>query len=172
MMILGPVGMGGAGLHPSRLTPDEQYSHVSLYSLVAAPMMIGCPIEMLDDFTLGLLSNDEVIAIDQDPMGKPGRLVGKHNGVEVWVRQLEDGGMAVGLFNTDHYGETPASYFHWGTEKPVDYIWDMAAAGLNGRWKLRDVWRQQDLGVFEGKFSTSIPHHGVVMLRLSPVTHK
>jgi alpha-galactosidase len=169
MMILGEISLSGAVIHPTRLTPDEQYSHVSLYSLVAAPMIIGCPVERLDDFTLSLLSNDEVIAIDQDPMGKPGRLVGKRDGVEVWIRQLEDGEMAVGLFNTDNYGATPGSYFHWGTEKAVSYVWDMAAAGFKGKWKLRDVWRQKDLGVFDGSFATDIRHHGVVLLRMAPV---
>jgi len=72
MMILGDVSIGPV-LHPTRLTPDEQYSHVSIFSLLAAPMLIGCPIERLDDFTLNLLSNDEVIAINQDPLGKAGR---------------------------------------------------------------------------------------------------
>jgi alpha-galactosidase len=168
MMIVGNVSGAGIGIHPTRLTPDEQYSHVSIFSLLAAPMLIGCPVEQLDDFTLSLLANDEVIAIDQDPLGKPGRLLGKDDGIEIWTRSLEDGSVAVGLFNTDHYGETPASYFHWGNEKPVKYTFDLAGAGLKGKWKVRDVWRQKDLGVFEGKLSTAIRHHGVSLLRLYP----
>ncbi|HVU58156.1 MAG TPA: NPCBM/NEW2 domain-containing protein [Puia sp.] len=167
MMIVGKVSMGPSLLHPTRLTPDEQYSHVSLFCLQSAPLLIGCPVEQLDSFTLNLLTNDEVIAIDQDPLGRPGRLAGREGGVEVWVKPLEDGGVAVGLFNTDHYGETPASYFRWGNEKPADYRLDLARLGLKGRWMVRDVWRQQDLGVSEGSFSTSIRHHGVMLLRLT-----
>jgi alpha-galactosidase len=167
MMIVGKVSTA-AVMHPTRLTPNEQYSHVSIYSLLAAPLIIGCPIEQLDSFGLNLLTNDEVIAIDQDPLGRPGRLVGDSAGVQVWIRPMEDGGFAVGLFNTADFGKTPESYFRWGDEKPVTYSWELAKAGLKGKWKLRDVWRQKDLGVFEGGFSTTIPYHGVLLLRAYP----
>lgn len=69
MMIVGQVGWGDH-LHPTRLTPDEQYTHVSLWSLLSAPLLIGCDLSKLDDFTLNLLTNDEVIAINQDIMGR------------------------------------------------------------------------------------------------------
>ncbi|HVU58157.1 MAG TPA: NPCBM/NEW2 domain-containing protein [Puia sp.] len=167
MMIVGKVTTASQ-LHPTRLTPDEQYSHVSLYSLLAAPMIIGCPLEQLDAFDLNLLTNDEVIAIDQDALGEPARLVSDEGGVQTWVRPMEDGSYAVGLFNTADFGRTPESYFRWGDEKPVGCAWKLAGAGLKGRWKLRDVWRQKDLGVFEGSFSTSIPYHGVLLLRVFP----
>lgn len=167
MMILGNVSIGPE-MHPTRLTPDEQYSHVSIYSLLAAPMLVGCPLEQLDDFTLGLLSNDEVIAIDQDTLGLPGTLIAEEKGVQVWAKQLADGSYAVGIFNTGDYKKTAASYFNWGDEKERSYSFDFAAAGLKGAWKLRDVWRQKDLGVFDGSFTTSIRHHGVIMVRMYP----
>ena len=165
MMILGNVTTGTA-LHPTRLTPDEQYSHVSLFSLLAAPLLIGCPIEQLDTFTLNLLTNDEVIAVDQDPLGKPGRLMNEEDGVQTWVKQLEDGSYAVGLFNTDGFGKTPQSYFRWGDEKGKPYVFDFAKLGLKGKWKIRDIWKQKDLGTFSGSFTTSIHYHGVVMIRM------
>jgi alpha-galactosidase len=168
MMILGNVTTGSK-LHPTRLTPDEQYSHVSLFSLLAAPLLIGCPIEQLDAFTLNLLTNDEVIEIDQDPLGRSGRLVSEENDVQVWVKPLEDGSYAIGMFNINGYQKTPQSYFSWGDEQPKPYDLDLTKIGLNGKWKLRDVWRQKDIGDFSGKFTTSIRHHGVVMLRLYPV---
>jgi len=167
MMILGNVTTG-TELHPTRLTPDEQYSHVSLFSLLAAPLLIGCPIEQLDAFTLNLLTNDEVIAIDQDPMGKPGRLMADENGVQTWLRELADGSYAVGFFNTDDFGKTPQSYFRWGDEKPKEFVVDFTKLGLKGKWKLRDVWQQKDLGVFNGSFQTNIRYHGVVMFRMIP----
>ncbi|MFC5411078.1 NPCBM/NEW2 domain-containing protein [Larkinella bovis] len=167
MMILGNVTTGSQ-LHPTRLTPDEQYSHVSIFSLLSAPLLIGCPIEQLDAFTLNLLTNDEVIAINQDPLGKSARLLVEENGVQIWVKPLEDGSVAVGLFNVADFGKTPQSYFRWGNEKPRDYSLDLAKIGLTGKYKLRDVWRQKDLGVFTGSFQTAIRHHGVVMLRMSP----
>ena len=165
MMIVGDVSIGPV-LHPTRLTPDEQYSHISIFSLLAAPMLIGCPIETLDAFTLNLLTNDEVIEINQDPLGKAARLVSDKDGIQIWLKPLEDGSYAVGLFNIDGYGTTPQSYFRWGNEKSKAYAFDFNSLGLKGKWKTRDVWRQKDLGVFDGVVKTSIPYHGVIMLRM------
>jgi alpha-galactosidase len=168
MMILGNVSTGHP-MNATRLTPDEQYSHVSIYCLLAAPMLIGCPLEQLDKFTLSLLTNSEVIAIDQDPLGKSARLLYEENGVQVWMKLMQDGSYGVGLFNTDNYGKTPQSYFRWGNEKSKTFEFDFSKIGLQGKWKLRDVWRQKDLGKFGEKFTTSIPYHGVVLLRMSSV---
>ena len=165
MMILGNVSMGPSILHPTKLTPDEQYSHVSLFSLLAAPLLIGCPIEQLDDFTLNLLTNDEVIEVNQDPLGKPARLVSDTDGVQTWMKPMEDGSLAVGLFNTDNFGKTPQSYFRWGDETPKQFQLDFAKLGLTGNQKLRDLWRQKDLGEFNREFTTEIRHHGVVLIR-------
>ena len=165
-MIVGNLTTG-SDLHPTRLTPDEQYSEVSLYCLLSAPLLIGCPIEELDPFTLNLLTNDEVIEIDQDPLGRPARFIADDHGVQLWLKPLEDGSYGVGLFNTDNYGQSPASFFRWGDERPKQYQLKLKKLGLDGQWKLRDVWRQADLGVFGQGFEAEIPHHGVVMLRMS-----
>jgi len=168
MLILGNVTTG-TDLHPTRLTPDEQYSHVTIFSLLAAPLLIGCPIEQLDEFTLNLLTNDEVIEVDQDPLGKPARLVADENGVQIWVKALEDGSYAVGLFYTADYGQTPQSYFHWGTETNKNFLFDFDKAGLKGKYKIRDLWRQKELGTFDGSFKTEIRHHGVVMIKMEKI---
>lgn len=168
MMILGNVTTGSE-LHPTRLTPDEQYSHVSLFSLLSAPLLIGCPIEQLDAFTLNLLTNDEVIEINQDPLGKPARLLSDENGVQIWAKPLEDGSISVGLFNIANFGKTPETYFRWGDEKAKNYTFDFTKIDLKGKYKLRNVWRQKELGTFNGSFKTEIRHHGVVMLRMFPV---
>ncbi|KAA9354768.1 NPCBM/NEW2 domain-containing protein [Larkinella humicola] len=168
MMILGNVSTGPE-LHPTRLTPDEQYSHVSLFSLLAAPLLIGCPIEQLDAFTLNLLTNDEVIEINQDPLGKSARLVREENGVQIWLKPLEDGSFAVGLFNVTEYGKTPESYFRWGDETVKTFTFDLTKTELKGNYRLRDVWRQKDLGALKDSFKTDIRHHGVTLLRLFPV---
>jgi alpha-galactosidase len=166
MMILGNVKIGPE-FHPTRLTPDEQYSHMSMFCLLSAPLLIGCPIEQLDDFTLGLLTNDELIAIDQDPLGKPARLVADTRGVQVWLKPLEDGSYAVGLFNTDDFGKTPQSYFRWEEEVPKQFEFRPSDIGLAGTWSARNVWTQKDLGEIQGALTTTIRHHGVVVLRLS-----
>lgn len=169
MMILGNVTTG-AKLHATRLTADEQYSHVSLFALLSAPLLIGCPIEQLDPFTLNLLTNDEVIEIDQDPLGKSARLVSSNDTIQVWLKPLEDGGYAIGLFNVGGFGKTPQSYFPWGDEKPVAYSLDLTKIGLKGTWAIRDVWRQKDLGTFKQQFSTEIRHHGVTLIKLNPLS--
>ncbi|MBI5692064.1 MAG: NPCBM/NEW2 domain-containing protein [Verrucomicrobia bacterium] len=166
MMIIGNVSTG-ADMHPTRLTPDEQYSHVSLFCLLSAPLLIGCPLEQLDAFTLGLLTNDEMIAINQDPLGRQARRAGIRDGVEVWLKPLEDGSVAVGLFNTGDFGKTPQSYFRWANTAPARFEFRPADWGLPGIWIARDAWRQLDLGAVAAALPCSIPHHGVVVLRLS-----
>lgn len=167
MMILGNVTTG-AKLHPTRLTPDEQYSHVSLFSLLAAPLLIGCPIEQLDAFTLSLLSNDEVIEVNQDPLGKSARLVLEELSVQVWLKPLEKGAYALGIFNTANFGKTPASYFRWEDELPAIYTLDFNKLKLNGLFNVRNVWTQKTEGNNLKSFKATIPHHGVVMLKLTP----
>jgi alpha-galactosidase len=152
MMIVGEVGWGPR-LHPTRLTPNEQYTHVSLWCLLAAPLLIGCDMTALDDFTLSLLSNDEVLAVDQDTLGHQAGRVAQEETAEVWVKDLEDGSKAVGLFNR---GEDEATV----TAKWSDL-------GLTGKKQVRDLWRQADLGTFESDFHAKVPRHGVVLVKVS-----
>jgi alpha-galactosidase len=137
---------------PTPLTPNEQYTHVSLWALVAAPLIFSGDMTRLDEFTLGLLINDEVIEVDQDPLGKPGYRVFKDDDLEVWIRELEDGSRAVGLFNRGEF------------ESTVRARW--SDIGVKGRQQVRDLWRQQDVGVFEGEYSAAVPRHGVVFVRM------
>jgi alpha-galactosidase len=167
MMILGNVTTG-AKLHPTRLTPNEQYSHVSLFSLLAGPILIGCPIEQLDAFTLNLLSNDEVIEVNQDPLGKSARLVLEEEGVQVWLKPLEQDAYAVGIFNTADFGKTPASYFRWEDEQAANYTLDFNKLKLAGFYNVRNVWTQKEVGANAKNFKATVPHHGVVMLKLTP----
>ena len=140
-------------LTPSRLTPDEQYAHISLWCLWGSPMIIGTPIERLDPFSLSLLSNDEVLEINQDPLGKQARPVKAVDG-EALVKELEDGSKAVGLFNP-------------GAERTrVSLAWP--ALGLQGPQRVRDLWRQRDLGVYAAGFAAEIAPHGVVLVRVVP----
>jgi len=90
MLVVGLVGWGPQ-LHPTRLNADEQYTHISLWSLLDSPLLIGCDMTRMDAFTLNLLTNDEVIAINQDPLGKQAGRVYKEAGLEIWVKDMEDG---------------------------------------------------------------------------------
>ena len=168
MMILGNVTTG-TEMHPTRLTPNEQYSHISLFALLSSPLLIGCPIDQLDEFTLNLLNNDEVIAIDQDPLGSSARLISDEDGIQTWFKKMEDGAYAVGFFNTDNYGKNPASFFRWGNEKPKNYTVALAKLGLQGNWKVRDVWRQKNVNLVNGAINTMIPFHGVSLYYIQPI---
>ncbi len=152
MLIVGQVGWGKP--HPTTLTPDEQYTHISLWSLLAAPLLIGCDLATLDDFTLGLLTNDEVIEVNQDPLGKQGVCVAKDGDLRVYAKPLEDGSLAVGLFNLGpQSAEATAAW---------------TALGLQGRQRVRNLWTQKDIGIFENQFTSPVPSHGVVFLRFFP----
>ena len=96
-----------------------------------------------------------MIDVDQDPLGKPGRRVAKDGALEVWAKDMEDGSLAVGLFNR---GEAEATV----TAKWSDL-------GLSGPRVVRDLWRQKDLGKFDGEFKAPVPRHGVVLVRIAPI---
>jgi alpha-galactosidase len=158
MLVVGKVGWG-PNLHPTHLTPDEQYSHISLWCLLSAPLLLGCDIAQMDDFTLSLLTNDEVLAIDQDPLGKQATQISNQDGKVVYAKTLEDGSYALGFFNRGN-SETTVSvkWGPWGT---------LATPDAATKFKIRDLWRQNDLGTFQGKFETKVPAHGVVLVRLT-----
>jgi alpha-galactosidase len=124
----------------------------------------------MDEFTLNLLTNDEVIDIDQDILGKQAKRVVLENGYEVWVKDLEDGSKAVGLFNTGRVKEA-ADYFSWDGEAVSNTLSVSATfkeLGINGKQVVRDLWRQKDLGEFSDKLEMEVPYHGVVFVKVTP----
>ena len=151
MLVVGWVGWGPS-LHPTNLTPDEQYTHISLWCMLSSPLLIGCDLTRLDDFTLNLLTNDEVIALDQDPLGNQAVPVIKKGNIQVWKKKLADGTFAIGIFNLGKETES--------------YSLNLTEAGLNSSVKLRDLWRQKDLGSFNGKYDVKVPSHGVVLVKV------
>lgn len=153
MMVLGKVGWG-PNLRNSRLTPDEQYTHMSLWSLLCSPLLLGCPIEQLDDFTLNLLTNDEVLEVNQDPLGRQAYRIVQDDTKEIWAKQMEDGSMAVGLFNKHDYSEQ-------------DITLSFSDLTIDGKCVVRDLWRQKNLGTFDEQFTAKVPVHGVVLIRIT-----
>lgn len=171
------------------LLPDEQYAYMSMWSLMAAPLIYSGEMSLLDPFTLNILCNHEVIAINQDVLGKQARILRKTANELVMVKDLEDGSKAVGLFHVtddanagepDLVDEEAAGMAGvWkGTVEPADlFIWDShpspskiritaAELGLGNTFQARDVWRQKDLGTFTGTYTADVPYHGVVLIRV------
>jgi alpha-galactosidase len=155
MLVVGHVGWGKT--HPTRLTPDEQYTHISLWCLLAAPLLIGCDMEKFDDFTLNLLSNDEVLALDQDELGKQATCVLNHGDLRVYEKELADGSHAFGFFNL-------------GSAPLTQNLENLIQFGLTGHLQIRDLWRQKDLAMVDaanGTVPLTIPAHGVALYKFT-----
>jgi len=157
MLEIGYVG-GGPNLHPTNLTPDEQYTHISMWCLLSAPLLIGCDLDRLDAFTLSLLTNDEVLALDQDALGKQSVRVTTEGPVDVYMKDLEGGSRALGFFNHDSTARTMT-------------FKNLGMLGFTSRQHVRDLWRQTDLpdvaDPTRDTLDMTIPGHGVLLYRLT-----
>jgi alpha-galactosidase len=152
MLVLGRTRW--SGLESCRLSADEQYAHMSLWCLLSGPLLLGCDLEQLDLFTLGLLTNDEVLAVNQDPLCRQAtRIAGSGKGTAI-AKPMEDGSWTVGLFNR--------------SSKAVEVAVEWRRLGLTNPGKVRDLWRQKDLGIFEDRFAAPVNPHGVVLIRVAP----
>jgi alpha-galactosidase len=140
------IGNGG-------MTDDEYRTHLSLWALLAAPLIAGNDLRSMTPATRIILTNAEVIAVDQDPDGKQGKRVWKEGDLEVWSRPLAGGALAVGLFNR---GAAPAK---------VTARW--SDLGLQGHQQVRDLWTHASTSA-SGDLSVDVVPHGVALLRLSP----
>jgi alpha-galactosidase len=140
------VGNGGMSL-------DEYRTHMSLWAILAAPLLAGNDLTTMTPETIALLTNREVIAIDQDSAGHQGDRVSAAGLNEVWARTLADGSVAAGIFNRD--------------ESPADAGVSFESLGFKGKVHVRDVWQAKDLGAMEREYHARIPAHGVVLVRIT-----
>lgn len=154
MLVVGRVGWG-PNLHPTKLTHNEQITHMTLWSMLAAPLLIGCDLEHLDSFTLDLLTNDDVLAISQDPLGRAAERLRTSGSTEVWTRPLADGTTAVALFNRSRQATM------------VDVAWK--DIGRHGLQPVRDCWQRRDLGEVADGYVAQLPRHGALLLRVGKI---
>jgi alpha-galactosidase len=141
------VGNGG-------MTPAEYRSHFSLWAMMAAPLMAGNDIAQMDTGTRSILLNNEVIAVDQDPLGVQGRRVSKSGNEEIWMKQLSNGAHAVLIFNR---GERPARFR--ATAEQLGF-------SPQRHSKVRDLWHHRDLRGWSGSIAATVEPHGVAMYRI------
>ena len=137
---------------PCPLTPSEQYAFMSLWCLMASPLFYSGDMGRLDELTVSVLCNPELIEVNQDPLGQCGRVVKLGDLAFAMIKDLEDGSKAVGLFNP---GEFPLT---------VTASW--SALALQGAQRVRDLWRQQELGVKRDGYAALLPRRGGVVVRL------
>lgn len=171
------------------LTPNEQYAYMTMWSMMAAPLIYSGEMSLLDPFTLNILCNHEVIGVNQDILGKQARIIRKNSNELIMVKDLDDGSKAVAMFqvtgdanssNPDLVDEEAAglSDVMKGPQNPADlFIWNnqpgpsrmeisATELGLSQTFSVRDVWRQKEIGQFTGSFVADVPYHGVVLIRV------
>jgi alpha-galactosidase len=135
-----------------KMSKDEYLTHMSLWCLLAAPLLAGNDLAKMSAETLAILTNPEVIAVDQDPWGIQGRRVAQEGQLEVWVKPLADGSKAVGLFNRGESVMPVTAYFQ--------------DIGVGETATVRDLWPRKDVGTFRESFAAQVPKHGVVMIKV------
>jgi len=141
------VGNGG-------MTEDEYKTHMSLWAILAAPLLAGNDLSTMTSQTLALLTNRDVIAVDQDSAGKQGDRVSAEGPIEVWSRPLADGSKAVGIFNRH--------------QLPLAAHVDFHTMGYSHAVKAKDLWQGKDFGSIGPAYTVTIPAHGVVFLKVWP----
>jgi len=143
------VGNGG-------MTTDEYRAHFSLWAILAAPLLAGNDLRDMKPEIRDILTNKEVIAVNQDPLGRQGRWVRKDGDLEVWAKQMRDGSRSVVLLNRDV------------SEKEITVSWEDIGYPSHLSASVRDLWRAKDLGQRKEKFSASVAPHSVVMVHVAP----
>jgi alpha-galactosidase len=135
-----------------KMRTEEYRTHMSLWCLLAAPLLAGNDLTKMTPETLAILTNPEVVAVDQDPAGVQGYRVAQEGPLEVWMKPLADGGKAVGLFNRGESVAAVTVYFE--------------NIGVGETATIRDLWARKDLGTFERSFTATVPRHGVVFIKV------
>ena len=137
------------------LTPDEEYTHMTLWCLVCSPLLLANDMGEMDAFTKNLLENDEVIAVSQDSLGDQAVEIARDGEARVYAKRMADGSKAVGLFNT-------------GINGPITVTVKFSDLNIKVSQNVRDLWRQKDLGKFAGEFSMTVAPHSGELVKVSP----
>ena len=135
-----------------KLNNDEGRTQMTLWCILAAPLLAGNDLTKMTKETLEILTNPEVIAVDQDPLGVQGHRVWQEGPLEVWMKPLADGSKAVGLFNRSESGLPISVRF--------------AAIGVGHSAQVRDLWARKDLGTIAEKYTADVPRHGAVLIKV------
>ena len=143
------VGNGG-------MTNVEYRAHFSLWSILAAPLIAGNDLRDMTPEIHDILTNKDVVSVDQDALGREGRRVRKDGDLEIWARPLAGGDRAAVLLNRS------------ATGKQITLDWEDLGYPSHLSASVRDLWQHKELGKFTGKFSATVPSHGVVMVTVKP----
>jgi alpha-galactosidase len=146
---------------------NEDRAHFSMWAMLAAPLISGNDLRDMSPETIGILTNDEVIAVDQDSLGIQGFKYSSVDSLETWFKPLKNGEWAVCFFNR---GDKPAEVnFDWKNEQVEDEIFDFQASFSEVTYSMQDLWKKKIVGKTKKAFKATVPSHDVVMLRLIPL---
>ncbi|NNM85417.1 MAG: alpha-galactosidase [Phycisphaerales bacterium] len=163
MLVVGFGSFEDGPLHWSKLTPGEQQTHITQWCMLAAPLLLGCNLEHLNKFTIDLMTNTEVLAINQDEIGVQAQCIDSDQttGIEIWARPLWDGTVAVALYNL---GLMPAkaNIASWSI---LDMVLTPSQKVLRGKQPVRDLWQRKSLRERAG-LAMKVPAHGAIMLKV------
>lgn len=162
MLVVGFGSFEDGPLHWTKLTPGEQQTHITQWCMLAAPLLLGCVLEKFDKFTTDLMTNTEVLAVNQDELGVQAQCIDRHSsGIEVWARPLWDGTVAVALYNL---GLMPAKAVvsSW---QILELVLTPNQKVLRGQQPVRDLWKRKNLGNHTG-LAMEVPAHGAIMLKI------
>jgi len=155
MLQIGPLGKPNRAekeFKPSPLTPSEQYLQITLWCILSQPMLLSCNIPTMDEFDLNLVKNSEVLSVNQDPLVKQGyRVENKEDSYEIWAKELADGSKAVACFNLSD------------EEQNIS----ISADKLRKKGKVRDLWRQKDIGELINQFTVKVSSHGTAFFKIN-----
>ncbi len=155
MICLGHIGKDAVGgLRMTHFTMDEQRTMMTLWGIAPSPLFLGMDLNKMDPWTLSLITNSEMLAINQDTLGAQGRRVAQRGELEVWAKKLQNGDLAMAMFNRGEKDGQPVSA-------------DWSGLGLPDRAVVRDVWNQRTLGEFNSKIVLPVASHGAHLLRIS-----
>lgn len=158
MLCLGHIGLRCVdGPRFTRFTMDEQRTVMSMWALAPSPLMLGSNLTKLDPWTLDLITNNEMLAINQDPLGRQGIRVSQNGPLEVWAKDLNDGSKAVGLLNR-------------GTKNGDMITVNWNDLNIKGKQTVRNIWQHEELGMFTNTFSAPVSAHGTVLVKIKPAT--
>ncbi len=153
MLVVGKVGWS-SNLHDSHLTHNEQITHMTLWSMLAAPLLIGCDLSQMDDFTMRILTNDRVLSVNQDALGKQARRVVQRGRTEIWTKPMSGGGTAVAFFNRGR-GDAEIG----GSAEEL---------GLAGPMMVWDAWMDREVGPLGPRLGAKVPSHAASLYLVMP----
>jgi alpha-galactosidase len=145
----------------------EDRAHFSLWSMLAAPLVAGNDLRDMSAEVLGILTNRDVIAVDQDRLGLPGFTYATRGGVELWFRPLDQDAWAMCALNRT--ARPQKLQFDWSQENVVDSVSKREARFRTTGYRIRDLWTQQDLGTTKAVLNADVASHDVLMVRLERI---